>query len=108
MPNSMPMRVHTHSGCHLDNAASPAGGTKKRFPQSSTSVGLGGANRPADALEIQTALNRIPVSLGGPWPLLKPDSIVGPKTIGAITDFQTFHFGEKKADGRVDVEQRTI
>lgn len=98
-------RVHTLNGCRRDNLA-PA--PINNFPTIKAAVGNGGANRPDDVREIQKALNRIPFLGGGPWPELKVDGIVGPKTIGAIVRFQTFHFGEDKADGRVDTDQYTI
>lgn len=72
------------------------------------SVGVGGKNLPADVLRIQQALNRVPPTQGGPLPQLVPDSWIGPNTCGAIRNFQTFHFGAAKADGRVDPNQYTI
>jgi len=72
------------------------------------SVGVGGKNLPADVLSIQQALNRVPTTQGGPVPSLVPDSWIGPNTCGAIRNFQTFHFGKTKADGRVDPDQYTI
>jgi hypothetical protein len=72
------------------------------------SVGRGGKNNPEDARRIQDALNRVPPFQGGPQPLLLVDGLVGPKTIGAITRFQSHHFGPANADGRVDPGHRTI
>jgi peptidoglycan hydrolase-like protein with peptidoglycan-binding domain len=72
----------------------------------SASVGEGGVNRSADVKTIQELLNQIPVSKGGPQPLLAVDGLVGPKTIGAIRQFQKFHFGW--SDGRVDTNNVTI
>jgi hypothetical protein len=56
------------------------------------SVGVGGKNLRPDVLRIQEALNRVPVTQGGPTPALVPDSWIGPA----------------KADGRVDPNQYTI
>lgn len=72
----------------------------------SASVGEGGGNRPADVKTIQELLNQIPTSKGGPQPLLAVDGLIGPKTIGAIRNFQKFHFGW--SDGRVDTNNVTI
>jgi hypothetical protein len=51
-------------------------------------------------------LNQIPPTQGGPTHLLVVDGLVGPKTIGAISKFQKFHFGW--SDGRVDTNNVTI
>ncbi len=72
----------------------------------SAAVGEGGSNRTADVKTIQELLNQIPTSKGGPNPLLAVDGLVGPKTIGAIRNFQKFHFGW--SDGRVDTNNVTI
>lgn len=72
------------------------------------SVGVGGKNLQPDVLRIQEALNRVPATQGGPTPSLVPDSWIGPNTCGAIKKFQVFHFGQGKADGRVDPNQYTI
>lgn len=71
------------------------------------SVGQGGANRAADVLAIQKALNQIPPAKGGPDPKLAEDSRIGPKTIGAIVKFQRAHAG-LVADGRVDAGGPTL
>lgn len=73
-----------------------------------SSVGVGGKNLQPDVLRIQAALNRVPPTQGGPTPPLVPDSWIGPLTCTAIRNFQTFHFGQAKADGRVDPNQYTI
>lgn len=101
----VPARVHTLNGCRRDHLAPVP---INSFPTIKAAVGRGGANRPDDTSEIQKALNNIPLLLGGPWPELKVDGLVGPKTIGAIERFQAFHFGPEKADGRVDTDQYTI
>ena len=67
------------------------------------SVGRGGANLPADVKLVQELLNRHIVE-SPRW--LAVDGICGPKTIAAITEFQTRRFG--KADGRVDPGHKTI
>src|SRR5262249_51175783 len=66
----------------------------------------GGSNLPADVVTVQELLNQVPVTAGGPDPKLVVDGLVGPKTIGAIRKFQTFHFGWN--DGRVDTNNVTI
>lgn len=76
-----------------------------QFSLIASSVGIGGANDPADTLLIQKCLNAIPAKQGGPMPILKPDSIVGPATIGAIGRFQTHNLNFR--DGLIDPGQQT-
>jgi peptidoglycan hydrolase-like protein with peptidoglycan-binding domain len=71
------------------------------------SVGRRGTNTAADVKVVQRALQAIPEQLGGKLDI-KDDGIVGPITIGAIERFQRQHFGSDKADGTVDVRQRTV
>lgn len=59
------------------------------------SVGQGGKNGPADVSAVQNALN-VKAKAG-----LKVDGKCGPKTIGAIRDFQKA-MGMPKPDGRID------
>jgi hypothetical protein len=66
----------------------------------SSSVGVGGTNRPTDVAWIQAYMNMLPPSQGGPVPKLKQDGLFGPKTRIAIENFQRQHFG--RFDGRVD------
>lgn len=73
----------------------------------SASVGQGGRNKNADVLAIQQALNKIPPNRGGPTPKLKEDGWIGPKTTGAIVNFQKINVG-LKADGRIDVNGPTL
>lgn len=70
------------------------------------SVGLGGANLANDVVTVQSMLNHVPASSGGPAPSLDTDGKCGPLTVGAIRQFQYAQFNS--ADGRVDVGQRTI
>src|SRR5262245_58496313 len=63
-------------------------------------------NRFEDVETIQSLLNQVPATRGGPAPLLDVDGICGPLTIGAIRKFQKHHFGWQ--DGRVDVNQATL
>jgi peptidoglycan hydrolase-like protein with peptidoglycan-binding domain len=72
----------------------------------SASVGLGARNQSDDVKTIQMALNRFPVSMGGPSPKLKPDGIVGPLTAGAIEKFQRRQLGF--TDQKIDPEKKTI
>src|SRR3546814_14425324 len=75
----------------------------------SASVGDGGANRNSDIRTIQEMLNRVPPSWGGPAPALAVDGLIGPKTIGAIRNFQQIQLGTIfNPDGRVDPGRRTI
>ncbi len=71
------------------------------------SVGQGGVNKKTDVLTIQRALNQIPPNKGGPAPKLKEDGLVGPKTIGAILNFQKFN-GILADYGRIDVNQAAL
>jgi hypothetical protein len=66
----------------------------------SASVGVGGANRPADVFTIQYLLNLVPNNRGGPAPELAVDAICGPLTKGAIQKFQKA--SGAPTDGRVD------
>lgn len=70
------------------------------------SVGVGGSNQAADVKCVQTLLNRVAASEGGPAPLLAVDGWIGPKTVAAIRAFQTARFGWD--DGRVDPGGPTI
>lgn len=71
-------------------------------------VGLNGINRPADVLEIQKALNRVPAVQGGADPQLDEDGLCGPLTRGAIRTFQAKQFPQTPPDSRIDPKQRTI
>lgn len=70
------------------------------------SVGLGGSNRQADVTLVQKLLNAVPSAKGGPVPALKVDGLCGPKTCGAIRQFQTTS-KLAFADGRIDPGQKT-
>ena len=73
------------------------------------SVGrMGGINRSDDTKTVQELLNQVPVTSGGPQPLLVVDGKCGPKSIAAIQKFQLHHFGWKGADGRVDPNGPTL
>lgn len=72
----------------------------------SASVGLGGANLSPDVKTVQELLNRSCAFIGVPKQSLVVDGWIGPKTTGAIRDFQLAQFGT--ADSRVDPNQRTI
>ncbi len=69
------------------------------------SVGNAGINMPADVLNVQVNLNRIPALRGGPPIPLDADSRVGPMTLDAIARFQKHHFGW--SDGRIDPKGKT-
>lgn len=68
------------------------------------SVGRGGCNRRDDVRAVQTRLNAL---MSPPRQFLEVDGLNGPKTTGAIRDFQKAVIGMSWPDGRVDVGQRT-
>ena len=70
------------------------------------SVGQGAANGGRDVIVVQTALNAVVSSLGGPSPILAVDGLIGPKTIAAIRKIQSFWTAVQ--DGRVDPGGPTI
>jgi peptidoglycan hydrolase-like protein with peptidoglycan-binding domain len=70
------------------------------------SVGEGGANRKKDVAVVQLLLNRVRAQWGVPEERLEVDGIVGPKTLGAIRQFQEEYLGF--ADGRVDPHNKTL
>ena len=72
------------------------------------SVGIKGVNVPTDVVTVQTLLNKIDRTQGGPAVKLVPDGICGTKTNTAIQQFQLKHFGWKGADGRVDPGGATL
>jgi hypothetical protein len=85
----------------------PNAGPEPDFPVTiSQSVGAGGANVPADVVQIQRALNHVLPELAGALPFLLDDGLVGPMTLGAIKKFQERNFGW--FDSRVDPDQKTI
>ncbi|MCZ2148933.1 MAG: peptidoglycan-binding protein [Bryobacterales bacterium] len=90
-------------------AAAPGSASAKAYLDLNInhSVGKRGVNNARDVLAVQQALNRIGPELAGPATILKEDGIVGPKTQRAIDDFQRRHFGSGKADGTIDVNNRT-
>lgn len=79
-----------------------------RFVSLQGSVGRGGRNIRNDVGAVQDALNQIDPIAGGPQPLLKVDSICGPKTIGAIERFQKAQFGLPFPDARMDPGKTTV
>ncbi len=72
----------------------------------SASVGLGGVNNINDVRVIQSALNDVGASNGGPFIPLKVDGISGPLTAKAIANFQLRNLGF--SDSRVDPKGRTL
>jgi peptidoglycan hydrolase-like protein with peptidoglycan-binding domain len=75
------------------------------------SVGEGGFNRKEDVALVQLLLNGVRSLYGVPSEKLVVDGLVGPKTIGAIREFQQEYLvpGElTAADGRVDPHNATI
>jgi peptidoglycan hydrolase-like protein with peptidoglycan-binding domain len=69
------------------------------------SVGCQGVNESGDVRLVQRLLNADLTRRGKP--LLVVDGLVGPKTIGAITDYQK-HYKLPFVDGRVDRDGPTI
>lgn len=72
----------------------------------SASVGQNGVNRPEDVKKVQTLLNQNRHL--SDHPEITEDSISGPKTIGAIRNFQRKVVGMNNPDGRVDPGGKTI
>jgi peptidoglycan hydrolase-like protein with peptidoglycan-binding domain len=70
------------------------------------SVGSGGANGAQDVRLVQTLLNAVKPLVPQVGAPLTVDGLVGPKTTGAIRNFQNAQFGV--ADGRIDPGQRTL
>ena len=94
--------AHSSTGsCSIVRVAVARGGIAIQ-----SSVGAGGTNRPDDARTIQSALNEVPSTKGGPSPALKVDGIVGPKTIAEIRRFQQTH--GTVVDARIDPTGRTL
>lgn len=72
----------------------------------SASVGAGGFNRPPDVRTIQSALNEVDPTDGGPSPTLAVDGINGPLTMTAIANYQKLKLGF--SDSRVDPNGPTL
>ena len=73
----------------------------------SGSVGTNGKNRSEDVRTVQTLLNRVPATEGGPTPPLEVDGLCWQKTTSAIQRFQKVGCGFKWPDGIVEPERRT-
>ncbi len=71
-------------------------------------VGVGGLNIFDDVFNIQYGLDQVAPIDGGPSPQLVVDGKCGPKTIGAIREFQKKHFGWAGCDGRIDPGKQTL
>ena len=71
-------------------------------------VGVGGSNIYDDVFNIQYGLDQVAPIDGGPSPQLVIDGKCGPKTIGAIREFQKKHFGYAGCDGRIDPGKQTL
>lgn len=69
------------------------------------SVGCKGVNAPADVRLVQRLLNADLARRGKP--LLAVDGLVGPKTTGAISEYQK-HYKLPFVDGRVDRDGPTV
>lgn len=65
-------------------------------------------NLDRDVRTIQTSLNKIKTTQGGPKVQLVVDGKCGPKTNKAIWDFQFHHFKIKGADGVIEPGKQTI
>jgi peptidoglycan hydrolase-like protein with peptidoglycan-binding domain len=70
------------------------------------SVGIGGQNNKADVIIIQRLLNNYVTALN--LSTLVTDGGCGDRTVTAIRQFQSVHFGSVSADGRVDPGGRTL
>ena len=73
----------------------------------SASVGRGGVNRANDVRLVQTLLNQNAYRMS-PYTPLAVDGMIGPKTIGAIEQFQRNVLRYNNVDGRVDPGYKTI
>ena len=71
------------------------------------SVDRGGANRRTDVTAVQTLINNN-IRQIAPLKALQADGVAGPKTIGAIMDFQRKVVRLRAPDGRVDPNGRTL
>jgi peptidoglycan hydrolase-like protein with peptidoglycan-binding domain len=69
------------------------------------SVGVAGQNQQPDTQLVQTLLNAVPATRGGPAPALDVDGLCGPITNGAIRKFQQMN--QCLADGRIDPGKTT-
>jgi peptidoglycan hydrolase-like protein with peptidoglycan-binding domain len=75
----------------------------------SSTVGSGGSNRDPDVRKVQSLLNGVPSTWGGPAAKLKVDGLMGPLTVNAIRAFQNFQLGTIfTPDGRVDPSGRSL
>jgi len=91
---------------HRDGAECPECGIPVSARPIAGSVGTGGNNLAADVRAIQQMLNALSPIEGGPVQPLAVDGIIGPKTVGAISKYQTKVLGW--ADGRIDPSGPTI
>lgn len=71
------------------------------------SVGQSGANNRRDVIAVQNLINQ-KIGMITPLALLDVDGRIGPKTIGAITEFQSRVVRMTRPDGRVDPRGRTL
>ena len=71
------------------------------------SVGRGGKNFPDDCKIVQTLLNKHLSTMPSVGELTV-DGVVGPRTIGAIVEFQKYYMQLAKPDGLVDVGGATL
>lgn len=69
------------------------------------SVGEAGRNLDADVRNVQSRLNRVPQSAGGPLEALAVDGICGSRTKAAILRFQRHYPDLLLKDGRIDVNK---
>lgn len=69
------------------------------------SVGERGTNQNQDVRWVQSVLNQVPESCGGPSRPLTEDGIIGPQTVAAIKRFQRIQIGFD--DGLIEPDRRT-
>ncbi|WP_420553173.1 caspase family protein [Tenacibaculum aiptasiae] len=72
----------------------------------SGSVGARSENKPSDVLLVQSLLNKVPISEGGPTTQLKEDGKYGSKTRNAIARFQRNQ--DLVASGRIEPDDLTF
>jgi hypothetical protein len=104
--------MQDNGDCKVEPAKNSSSAFDPRRPEGdiviSKSVGMGGVNVFEDVFNIQYGLDQVAPIDGGPSPQLVIDGKCGPKTIGAIREFQKKHFGWAGTDSRVDPGKQTL
>lgn len=91
---------NNNPGGNTNNTNNPSGdGHHDSLEELTGSVGSRGDNNPDDVLLVQSLLNRVPISEGGPASPLEEDGRYGSRTRNAITIFQRKQ--DASATGRI-------